>query len=431
MHLLKRFTCFLIVLPATFLQAQTLYYPPTSGPVWDTLSPSALNWCPDKVDALYDYLEQSHSKAFILLKDGKIVLERYFGTFTQDSLHVWNSAGKTLVGFTVGIAQQEGLLNIADTTSDYLGTGWTALTASQEEKITIRHQLTMTSGLNDGGSTSDCTDPACLTYLADPGMRWAYHNAPYTLLHDVLEQASGQSMNVYVNSRIKTPTGMDGFFVDYFYNKVYISKARSMARFGLLLLSGGNWDGTPVLSDAAYLSDMTSSSQSLNNSYGYLTWLNGKSSYMLPQTQFVFPGSVLPNAPADLYAAIGKNGQIINVVPSQNMVVVRMGDGSGNLVESFYNDTIWQKINELPCLAGTSEVSAADEYALYPVPATDAVNVRGLKAEDKLQIFTSAGAECKVTRNGNRIDLSGLEKGVYFLRITHNDTSKTLRLVIN
>jgi CubicO group peptidase (beta-lactamase class C family) len=90
-----------------------------------------------------------------------------------------------------GIAQQEGHLSISDTTSNYLGQGWTICTPQQEEKITIRHQLTMTSGLKDDVPDHYCTLDTCLIYQADAGARWAYHNGPYTLLDSVIEVATG------------------------------------------------------------------------------------------------------------------------------------------------------------------------------------------------------------------------------------------------
>ena len=99
-----------------------------------------------------------------------------------------------------------------------------------------------------------------------------------------------------------------------------------MARFGLLLLNKGVWNQNNILNDSTYFKEMTATSQNINKSYGYLTWLNGKGSFMLPQSQFVFTGNIIPNAPADLYAALGKNDQKIYVVPSQNLVVIRMGD---------------------------------------------------------------------------------------------------------
>ena len=157
-----------LMLLAVSLPAQQLYYPPLFGNTWATTDPAELGWCTDQLPALYDFLEDSNSKAFIVLKDGRIVLERYFGTFTTDSVWYWASAGKSLTAFLAGIAYQEGLLDLDAPTSSYLGAGWTSCTPEQEEAITVRNQLTMTTGLNDTGDL-DCTDAACLTYLAPAG----------------------------------------------------------------------------------------------------------------------------------------------------------------------------------------------------------------------------------------------------------------------
>ena len=335
---------------ATFAQTSTLYFPPNTGNVWETLSPATLGWCEENIDTLFSFLENTHTKAFIVLKDGKIVLEEYFGTFTQDSLWYWASAGKTMTGFLTGIAQQEGSLAINDPTSDYLGNGWTSCPANKEALITLRNQLSMTTGLDDGVPDSDCTEPTCLQYLADANTRWAYHNAPYTLLDEVMTAATGSTLNQFYNSRVKTPIGMNGFFVQLGYNNVLFTNARSMARFGLLLLNHGRWANNVLLSDTAYFNQMTHSSQSINPSYGYLTWLNGQSSYKLPGLQLSFPGALFPNAPADMYSALGKNGQIINIVPSQNLVMIRMGNNPDNtLVPVTYNRDIWELFNAILC----------------------------------------------------------------------------------
>lgn len=104
----------------------------------------------------------------------------------------------------------------------------------------------------------------------------------------------------------------------------------------------------------------------------YLWWLNGKNSYMLPQLQFTFPGSAVPNAPADMVAAIGKNGQLINVVPSQNLVVIRMGNSPDNsLVPTTLNNDIWQYLNDLNCQPLATQTFASPTIAkLYPNPTT-------------------------------------------------------------
>ena len=325
------------------------YFPPNNSTIWDTVSHSNFNWCQNKIDSLYSFLDSSNTKSFILLKNGKIVLERYFNGHSDTSNWYWASAGKTITSFLVGIAQEEGYLEITDTTSDYLGNGWTNCNSFQEQKITIWNQLTMTTGL-DNNVSFDCTDDTCLLYLSDPGTRWAYHNAPYTLLRPVIENATGQGINLYAYQKLLNPIGMNGLFLYSNYNNIFNSTARSMARFGLLILNKGNWDGNQILSDTNYFNQMLNTSQMLNQSYGYLWWLNGKPSYMLPGSQFIFNGDITLNAPEDLVSALGKNGQIINVIPSQNLVWIRMGEGPDNFLFTHdLNIKIWNYINDLPC----------------------------------------------------------------------------------
>ena len=132
-------------------------------------------------------------------------------------------------------------------------------------------------------------------------------------------------------------------------NNILFSNARSMARFGLLLLNKGKWDNTPILNDENYFNSQMSTSQNLNLSYGYLTWLNGKSSSMVPNLRTVFPRSIIPEAPSDLYAALGKNDQKIYVVPSLQLVVVRMGNpaGSTEFALSGFDNELWGKLKTI------------------------------------------------------------------------------------
>lgn len=334
---------------AVIVSNNSLYFPPITGSNWETTTPTSLNWNTAEIDNLYTYLQSKNTKAFIVLKNGRIVLEKYFGTFTVDSNWYWASAGKTMTAMLVGIAQQEGYININNRTSQYIGTGWTSLPLVKENLITVKHQLTMTSGLDDGVVDSDCTLPSCLQYKADAGNRWAYHNAAYTLLDKVVENATSLNYNNYFQQKIRNKIGMNGLWLPSVYNNVYYSTARSMARFGLLLMNKGKWDTTTVLNDAAYFTAQTNTSNTYNLSYGYLTWLNGKASYMLPTLQNVFSGYLVPNAPADMFAALGKNDQKIYVVPSQNLVVIRMGESAGNLqlaLSSFDNE-LWGKLKTI------------------------------------------------------------------------------------
>ena len=88
----------------------------------------------------------------------------------------------------------------------------------------------------------------------------------------VIENATGLSLNTYVNQKLKIPTGMNGAFITSGYNNVFISTPRSMARFGLLILNRGNWNGTAIMTDSVYFNAMTNSSQALNDSYGCLLY---------------------------------------------------------------------------------------------------------------------------------------------------------------
>lgn len=412
-----------------------MYFPPNSGTTWETTAPESFNICQRKIDSLYNFLDSNNTKSFILLKDGKIVLEKYFGTHTQSSNWYWASAGKTITALMVGIAQQEQLLNINDLTSKFLGKNWTNATIAQEDLITIKNQLSMTSGLDDAVSDPYCTSSSCLLFKANAGSRWAYHNGPYTLLDQVIENATGSSYNNYVTAKLKTKTGMTGAFIQTGSNNVFYSNARSMARFGLLILNQGNWNGNQVITDSNYFYQMTHPSQSINKSYGYLWWLNGYESYMVPQTQFVFNGMLAPHAPADMICALGKNGQFINVVPSQNLVWLRMGDAPNNDEVPFeLNDKIWTYINDFNCNSLNTQDfnSSLNQILITPNPANDSVILRSEYVLGNIAIFNNNGQVVysdKVAKNEAFINVAALSKGVYIVKVTNDENVFTTKFV--
>ena len=329
--------------PAPTNLPSTLYYPP-AGTQWETVSPESLGWNQDALNELHAFLELKNTRSFMILVDGRIAVEYYFGTHTPSSPWYWASAGKTLTAAMTGIAERDGWLAIDDKVSDHLGAGWTSLTSAQEDAIKVSHLLTMTSGLDDAAN-GDCVSPDCLTYLAPAGTRWAYDNV-YVKLQDVVVQASGENWNDYFTTRLKQPIGMTGTWINSNDLSVYWSDTRSMARFGLLMLGKGKWGETQILPEA-FCAQATQTSQPINKAYGYLWWLNGKENYRLPQLQLEFDGMLIPSAPQDLYAALGKNDQKIYVIPSRNMVVVRMGDSADgtNFALSGFDNALWEKIN--------------------------------------------------------------------------------------
>jgi CubicO group peptidase (beta-lactamase class C family) len=329
-------------IPTTPVEA--MYFPTNGSNTWETKSIESLGWKQSAVQPLVDYLSLKNSKSFIILVNGRIVMENYFNSHTATSNWYWASAGKTLTSTITGIAQQEGIININNKVSDYIGTGWTSLSIAKENLITCKNLLNMTSGLDDA---NDAVSPIDLQYIADANTRWAYHNV-YVKLQDVVAQASGQTWSAYFNTKLRDKIGMDGAWFQSGNNSVYGSTTRGMARFGLLMLNKGKWDNSQILNEV-YYNEATSTSQSINQAYGYLWWLNGKTSYHLPQTQIQFSGSLIPSGPNDMFMALGKNDQKIYVVPSKNMVVIRMGDAADNqsLALSDFDNVLWQKINAL------------------------------------------------------------------------------------
>jgi len=335
------------------IENNTLYFPPSGSDTWESVSPASLGWNTSEIPSLLDLLETNKTRAFILLKEGKIVMEEYFGNnlagtlpFDKNKYWYWASAGKTLTAFTAGKAQEDGFFDITDKSSDYLGEGWTSLTSEKESLITVRHQLTMTTGLDDNVTDNHSFLPQDLIYKQDAGTRWAYHNGPYTLLESIVKNATAMDFDAYFNSVLRDKTGMDGSWIWTDNDHVYYSTARSMARFGLLMLNTGKWADETIMTNNVYFNEMINTSQNLNKSYGYLFWLNGKESFMLPESQLVIPGSVSPNGPPDMYSGIGKNGQYVSIIPSEKMVIIRMGEDPSSVPVPFlFLDDIWKKLN--------------------------------------------------------------------------------------
>jgi CubicO group peptidase (beta-lactamase class C family) len=293
----------------------------------------------------------------------------------------------------------------------------------------------MTSGLDDAPPLpcdNEDTAASCLLYLADAGTRWSYHTGAYKKLQAIVSTVSGQTYTGYTNSALGSHIGMTGLW----YDGVYYSKPRSMARFGLLTLNKGVWANDTVMHDTAYYNAMTNTSQSLNLSYGYLWWLNGKSSVMVPTLQFVFPGPLLSNAPADMFCALGKNDQKIYVVPSQNMVVIRMGDAaySTSAALTVFDNELWGKIDSLDfCPTGFNDIKQNENVNFYPNPVLSTLTVQ-LKQSEKaqLRILSVDGREVftkEIFPGNEKLNLEGLKPGIYTIQIVNSKLNYQSRII--
>lgn len=317
------------------------YFP--VGDTWETLDPAGLGWDAAGLAAAFEFAGSRGTRAMVLLLDGRILAERYWDadvTYRRDVA----SVQKSVMAILVGEAVMRGRLSLDDRVTKHLGMGWSNAPAPAEDAILVRHLLTMTSGLAED-----------LTFEAAPGTVWRYNNDAYHRVQAVLEAATGSRVLAvsrdYVWNAIGITTSLwyqRPGMPDAKGNPLFglLMTARDMARFGLLIAEGGRWDGRQVITHETYLEAALTTSQPLNLSYGHLWWLNGKTSHRVPPRNELQEGALIPKAPADLVAALGKDDQKIYISRGTGLVLTRLGDSAGPRVEalsSFDND-LWEKI---------------------------------------------------------------------------------------
>ncbi|MEZ4223480.1 MAG: serine hydrolase [Polyangiaceae bacterium] len=287
------------------------YFPPNGSDEWETVAPEDAGFSASGLDALKTVVESNHSSSFMILVDGRIVVEWYFmgasATTRTDVASVQKSFSSTLMG----LARARGLLDFDDKVSDYLPDGWSNATPAEEAPITLRHLMTHSSGLSD----------TTLEKVHEPGAVFNYNTAAYQKTRPVLEAVAGKDINALSREwlfdaiddrgawkdRGKTdPTGAAIWGLD--------QSARDMARFGLLAQRGGKWHDKAV-TDSGWFAEAWSPSQAKAD-YGLLWWLQGQ-------------GKLKNKAPADLVSALGARDQKIYVVPSLEAVVTRQGLAAG------------------------------------------------------------------------------------------------------
>lgn len=321
------------------------YYPPIAplDDTWETVTPASLGWDEAKLAEALEYVEHDgdedhNSTGFLILYRGRIVVEQYWDGWDLHTSDWIFSASKSVMAVLTCIAIQDGLLATSDIVTDRIGE-WSNASEEQEQRITVRHLLTMTSGLGKW-----------LRYRGDPGTIWKYNTPAYKHLQEVLEAVTEQDLNAFTQERLCGPIGMrESSWSDTIYMDASVLDAsvRDMARFGLLVLSDGAWDGTPILSDQTYFRDMLSKSQDLNPAYGYLWWLNGKEEYLVPGEEDT-PGEgwIIPDGPRDLMAALGTGDKKIYVVPRLDLVVIRHGGDTGTPQSglSSFDNELWRRL---------------------------------------------------------------------------------------
>jgi CubicO group peptidase (beta-lactamase class C family) len=285
----------------------------------------------------------SATKAVLVVHDGKIVAERYAPGYTSATPILGYSMAKSVTNALVGILVREGRL---DPKARAPIAAWRGADDPRRD-ITLEQLMRMTSGL-DLDETGSGFDPSNRMFydepdmaafaerasvLARPGQRWAYSSASTHLLARIVRDAvggTGEAVQRFATNELFAPIGMrhvtmemdeTGTPVGAHY---VLATARDWARFGELYLNDGVLDGHRIL-PAGWV--RFSTTPTLDTTYGAGWWTNhrapGAGDAREPGAKTGMP--LMTHAPSDMFYALGNLGQFVAVLPTQHLVIVRLG----------------------------------------------------------------------------------------------------------
>ena len=301
-------------------------------PDWASVDPADAGIDPEVLDEVVHVVEASGSDCLVVSRDGQLVGEWYWNETGPDFEREAWSVTKSITATLVGIAQDQGYLDIDQPASDFIDE-WVG---TDSEDVTIRNLLSNDSGRFQTAE-SDYVQMAAveedktafaigLDQQHEIGTHWVYNNAAIQVLEAVLERATGTDVGTFAEQHLFGPLGMSTTIdTDVAGNTLTFMGAqmscRDMARFGLLNLREGEWNGDQIV-PADFVAEATRPSTELNPGYGLLWWLFGGDTEVLIETA---PGQdAIPGGEPRAFAALGLGGQIIVVVPEHDLVVTRL-----------------------------------------------------------------------------------------------------------
>jgi len=276
------------------------------------------------------------TRAIVVVHNGTIVAERYAVSYGPDSALPGWSMTKSTVNALVGVLVREGKLGLD---SPLPVPEWSA-PDDPRRAITLRQLLHMASGLDFTESygnplgdvlwmlfgTGDAAGFAARKALATaPGQGWAYSSGTTNIVARALRQAVGGGEADYLafpRRALFEPLGMASAVIEpdasgtFVGSSFMFASARDWARFGLLYLQDGVWDGNRILPEGWVAFSTTPAPSAPGGVYGAHFWLR------LP-TLYAQSGN--EGLPHDAYHAVGHEGQLLTIIPSRRLVVVRLG----------------------------------------------------------------------------------------------------------
>lgn len=302
---------------------------------------------------LLDYLKAQKTTGFILIRKNRILAERNFTPPTDAGFVIFaygkDAAGamledvasqqKSFVSMLFGVAIDKGLIDPTRSVTSYLGRGWSHASAEQEAAIRVVDVLTMSSGLDEKFS-----------FVAPPGTRFFYNTPVYAISKKLLVAAAGRPLDDITRDWLTIPAGMTetawrerpAALAGVGNNTGLVTTPRDTALFGAIVLNGGVApNGRRIVSKRA-LVQMFEPAMT-NPAYGRLWWLNG-GDYSISALGVRRQGRLIPSAPRDLVAALGALDRKLYVVPSLDLVVVRMGAAAP---DADFDEHLWQRLRRV------------------------------------------------------------------------------------
>lgn len=281
-----------------------------------------------------DTLAGPGMRAIVVVDHGRIVAERYAPGFTAATPLLGWSMTKTVVAGLVGLLVKDGRLSLDQSA------GWPAAAADGREHIRLADLLAMSSGLRFNENYGAVPDLTRMLYLEPdmaafaraqppvhpPGANWSYSSGTANIVSRIVQDAAGGLAAAYPREKLFKPLGMDSATMEtdaygtlvgssYMY-----ATARDWARYGQFLAQDGIWQGREML-PRGYVAMMAEPVTASRGEYGHgFVWLWGSDALTPgknPDTAF--------GIPADTFWMEGHDGQIIAVIRSRNLVVVRLG----------------------------------------------------------------------------------------------------------
>lgn len=294
--------------------------------------------------------KELETTAFIVIQNDSIQHEQYWHGYSADSMSNSFSMAKSWVSTLIGIAIQDGeIKNINQPVCDFLP----EFCIREKSKLTIKHLLTMSSGLdweenyyNPLGNTAEAyygnnLRPLVLNLnlIKRPGEKFQYNSACTQLLTFLLEAATKKTISEYASEKLWRPMGAkhpalwntDRKQGDEKGFCCINSNARDFARLGKLYLNHGNWNGVQIL-DSSYIKSATSAANFIDENdkkkkiYGYQFWLTNYKNL-------------------DIYYARGLWGQYMACIPEKDIVIVRLGRKYGRLLETGHHEDFYAFID--------------------------------------------------------------------------------------